>query len=369
MSDPRYIVLAAGGTGGHMMPAEAVADILSRDGYDVLLVTDPRGDAIKNALVDVNRFVLDTSSHMGGGLMGKVRSVLSIIKNTFQVRGQFKKRTPAVVVGFGGYPSMPAVLAARSKGVPYVLHEQNAVLGRVNRFMAEGARVVALSLEHSERVPSAAYTEVTGNPVRRQIAKLSNIAYSVPFGFGDVRLLVIGGSQGARILSDVVPAALASLPTAVRSRVEITHQARPEDVERVREAYAKADIKHTVESYFDDVGAILLRSHLVICRSGASTVAELSAMGRPAIMVPLAIAADDHQTANAGVIERAGGGWVMPEATFTAEALARKLTDLLADPSTLSGASAAMRGVACLDAADRLAAIVKSIASKEGETR
>jgi UDP-N-acetylglucosamine--N-acetylmuramyl-(pentapeptide) pyrophosphoryl-undecaprenol N-acetylglucosamine transferase len=367
MRDPRYIVLAAGGTGGHMMPAEAVADVLTRDGFDVLLVTDTRGDAIRNAMVNANRYVLRTASHMGGGLLGKVRSALSIVGSTFQVWRQFKRRCPAVVVGFGGYPSLPAVLAARSQGVPYVLHEQNAVLGRVNRLMAENARVVALSLEHSERVPTAAYTEVTGNPVRHLISKLSNIAYSVPFGFGDIRLLVIGGSQGARILSDVVPSALAGLPDNVRDRIEITHQARAEDVERVREAYKVAGIRHTVESYFDDVGALLLRSQLVICRSGASTVAELAAMGRPAIMVPLAIAADDHQTANAMVIERAGGGWVMPESQFTAEALKEKLTELLADPSRLSDASEAMREVACLDAAERLGAIVKSIASKEGK--
>ncbi|WP_262691000.1 undecaprenyldiphospho-muramoylpentapeptide beta-N-acetylglucosaminyltransferase [Kordiimonas aestuarii] len=366
MNTAPYIVLAAGGTGGHMMPAEAVSDVLNRHGYDVLLVTDARGDAIRNAMVDANRYVLKTSSHMGGGLGGKVRSVVSIIRSTLQVRGQFKRRRPSVVVGFGGYPSLPAVLAARSQGVPYVLHEQNAVLGRVNRLMAEGAKVVALSLENSQRVPKAAYTEVTGNPVRHLISKLSNIAYSVPFGFGDIRLLVIGGSQGARILSDVVPAALAALSDDLRSRVEITHQARAEDVERVQKAYAAASIKHTVQSYFDDVGALLLRCQLVICRSGASTVAELSAMGRPAIMVPLAIAADDHQSANAGVIERAGGGWVMKEKDFKADALAEKLQLLLTDPSMLRDASDAMREVACLDAAERLASIVESIAVEEG---
>ncbi|WP_417450493.1 undecaprenyldiphospho-muramoylpentapeptide beta-N-acetylglucosaminyltransferase [Kordiimonas sp.] len=367
MSSKLHIVLAAGGTGGHMMPAEAVSDVLTGHDHDVLLITDSRGDAIRNAMVDANRHVLKASSHMGGGLAAKVGSLYSVIKSTLQVRALFNKRRPAVVVGFGGYPSLPVVLAARSLGVPYVLHEQNAVLGRVNRLMAENARVLALSLEHSQRVPKAAYTEVTGNPVRHLISKLSNIAYSVPFGFGDIRLLVIGGSQGARILSDVVPAALASLPEDLRSRIEITHQARDEDVERVKAAYAASGIAHTVQSYFDDVGALLLRCQLVICRSGASTVAELSAMGRPAIMVPLAIAADDHQSANAGVIERAGGGWVMQEENFTQETLSEKLQLLLTDPSMLRDASDAMRGIACLDAAERLAAIIESVALEEAE--
>ena len=365
MTETHHIVLAAGGTGGHMMPAEAVSDVLTRSGHDVLLITDTRGDAIRNAMVGAKRYVLPPSSHMGGGVLGKIRAVLSIIKSTWQVRKRFKAQRPAVVVGFGGYPSLPVVLAARSQGVPYVLHEQNAVLGRVNRLMAENARVVALSLENSQRVPTAAYTEVTGNPVRHLIAKLSNIAYSVPFGFGDIRLLVIGGSQGARILSDVVPTGLEALSDDLRSRIEVTHQARAEDVERVKAAYDAIGVRHSVQAYFDDVGALLLRCQLVICRSGASTIAELSAMGRPAIMVPLAIAADDHQTANAGVIERAGGGWVMAEKDFTAAALAEKLQLLLTDPSMLRDASDAMREVACLDAAERLAAIVESIVIEE----
>jgi len=360
------IVLAAGGTGEHMMPAEAVADVLVRDGYQVSLVTDTRGDGISNALVDVDRYVLNTASHMGGGLMGKIKSVLSIIKSTLQVRRHFKKTRPTVVVGFGGYPSLPAILAARSLKIPFVLHEQNAVLGRVNRFVAEDARVLALSVRDTAKVPVGAYTEVTGNPVRQLIAKLANIAYAVPLGFGDVRLLVIGGSQGARILSDVVPAALALLPEDIRQRIEMTQQARPEDVGRVIAAYEDMGVRARVQDYFDDVGALLLRAQLVICRSGASTISELAAMGRPAIMVPLKIAADDHQSANATAIEKAGGGWVMPEDQFTPGALAEKLEHLLTDMSDLRDASEGMRTVAQLDAADRLASIVISI-SEESE--
>jgi len=360
------IVLAAGGTGGHMMPAEAVADVLVRDGYQVSLVTDTRGDAISNALVDIDRHVLKTASHMGGGILGKVKSIISIFKSMLGVRRHFKKIQPTVVVGFGGYPSLPTILAARSMGIPFVLHEQNAVLGRVNRFVAEDARVLALSVQNTAKVPVGAYTEVTGNPVRQLIAKLSNIAYAVPLGFGDVRLLVIGGSQGARILSDVVPAALARLPKEIRQRIDMTQQARPEDVERVTKAYKDMGVRARVQDYFDDVGSLLLRAQLVICRSGASTISELAAMGRPAIMVPLKIAADDHQTANAAAIEEAGGGWVMREDEFTPEALAKKLEHLLTDMSDLRNASEGMRMVARLDAAERLASIVVSI-SEESE--
>lgn len=349
-----------------MMPAEAVAEVLVREGYQVSLVTDTRGDEIRNALQEVDRFVLKTSSHMSGGLVGKVKSLLSIGLSTLKVRGQFRKLRPSVVVGFGGYPSLPAVLAARSMGIPYVLHEQNAVLGRVNRHMAEDARVVALSMQHTLRVPVGAFTEVTGNPVRQLISKLANIAYAVPLGFGDIRILVLGGSQGARILSDVVPEAVGKLSEELRERVEITQQSRPEDVERVTQAYKNMGVRAKVQSYFDDVGALLLRTQLVICRSGASTVSELAAMGRPAILVPLAIAADDHQQANAQAVEEVGGGWIMKEDEFSAEALAAKLEHLLNDMGDLRDASEGMRMIANLDAAERLAAIVTSI-SEEGE--
>lgn len=360
------IMLAAGGTGGHMMPAEAVADVLVQDGYRVSLITDIRGDNIKNALVDTDRFVLKTSSHATGGIVGRVKALISVARSTLQMRKLFKKDRPTVVVGFGGYPSLPAVLAARNLGIPFVLHEQNAVLGRVNRFLAEDARVLALSMPDTEKVPVGAYTELTGNPVRQLIAKLANIAYAVPIGFGDVRLLVLGGSQGARILSDVIPAAIAKLPEDLRQRIEMTQQARPEDVDRVVEAYEKSGVRAKVQPYFDDVGALLLRAQLVICRSGASTISELAAMGRPAIMVPLKIAADDHQSANAKIIEEAGGGWVMDEDSFTPDALAQKLEHLLTDMGDLRDASEGMRNVAQLDAATRLASIIVKV-SEESE--
>ena len=363
-----YIVLAAGGTGGHMMPAEAVADVLTAEGYEVALVTDSRGEKISNVMADTERTVLSASSHMGGGLLGKIKSVFSILASTQQVRRIFKNRRPTVVVGFGGYPSLPAVLAARSMGIPYMLHEQNAVLGRVNRLMAKKAELVALSVEATMRVPEGTNTLVTGNPVRQLIVKLANIAYAVPLGWGDIRIFVLGGSQGARILSDVVPKAIAALPAESRERLDMVHQARPEDVQRVRLAYEKAGVKADVKPYFDDVGAVLLRTQLVISRSGASTLAELTAMGRPAIMVPLAIAADDHQSANAQIVAEAGGGIVMKESEFTPEVLTAKLDKLFEDMGDLRDWSDGMRTIARLDAAQNLSHTIIELCDSEGVT-
>lgn len=364
MSGAPYIVLASGGTGGHMMPAEAVADKLIAADYDVTLLTDRRGASIENVFQDTDRVVLETSSHMGGGLLQKLKSLFSVLRSTFVVRSRFKKKKPTVVVGFGGYPSMPAVLAARSMGIPYVLHEQNAVLGRVNRWMAKNSRLVALSVEQTEGVPQGIHTRVVGNPVRSLIANLANIAYAVPMGGGDIRLFVLGGSQGARVLSDIVPAALASLDDGLRGQLVVTHQARSEDVDRVVAAYSQAGIRAVVQPYFDDVAAQLLKTQLVISRAGASTLAELTAMGRPAVLVPLAIAADNHQYANATLVGEAGGGWVIEEKDFTVERLSKLLTDLFDDMGDLRAASDQMRQLARLDAAELLATEVIDIGDR-----
>lgn len=365
MSNAPSIVLACGGTGGHMMPAEAVADKLIKANYKVTLVTDRRGEAIGNVFQDFDRFVLGASSHMSGGLLGKIKSVFSIFSSTIKVRSLFSQKKPAVVVGFGGYPSLPAVLAARMMGIPYVLHEQNAVLGRVNRLMASRCHSLALSVENTERVPAGVKTIVSGNPVRTTMASLANIAYAVPMGGGDVRMLILGGSQGARILSDVVPAALDKLGDQYRDQLDVTHQARPEDVERVQATYKNANIRAEVKPYFDDVAGLLLKTQLVISRAGASTLAELTAMGRPAILVPLAIAADDHQTANAARVGEAGGGWVIAEEDFTVDRLVMLLDKLFGNMGDMRDASDQMRTLARLDAAETLATIIMDIGGGE----
>ncbi len=367
MSAASHIVLASGGTGGHMMPAEAVADKLQAAGHDVLLVTDKRGEAISNVFKTMNREVLDTSSHMGGGILNKIKSLYSVFTSTLKVRKLFRDKRPSAVVGFGGYPSLPAVLAARSMRIPYILHEQNAVLGRVNRWMAKRSKCAALSVEQTAAVPSGVKTVVTGNPVRTSIARLANIAYSVPMGGGDIRVFIVGGSQGARVLSDVVPAALAALVSEYRERIDVTHQARPEDVDRVSKAYADAGIRAEVQPYFEDVAGLLLKTQLVISRAGASTLAELTAMGRPAILVPLAIAADNHQLANAQLVHETGGGWVIEEKDFTPERLVVLLDRLLDDMSTLRDASDHMRSLARLEAADALAAEIQKAGAEMGE--
>jgi len=362
------IILAAGGTGGHMMPAEAIAEILTERGYQVSLITDKRGDDISNVMNDIDKTVLNASSHMGGGILGKIKFAIGLAIGTRQIRKQFAKDRPTVVVGFGGYPSLPVVMAAQNLSIPYILHEQNAVLGRVNRMMAKNAHTVALTFEETKRIPEGTNTVLTGNPVRKLISKLANIAYAVPLGFGDIRLFVIGGSQGARILSDVVPEAIRGLSDEFRERLDVVHQARPEDVDRVRAFYEESGVRAKVESYFDDVGAILLRTQLVISRSGASTLAELMSMGRPAILVPLAIAADNHQMENARIVAEAGGAWIMEEAEFTPDNLQEKLDKMFSYMGGMRDGSDGMRSVAQLNAAEDLAELVIQLCDGEQTT-
>ena len=350
------IVIAAGGTGGHMMPASALSDMLKDRGYRVMLITDRRGDGIAAGMADIPRHVTSAESHMTGGVLGKIKSFFSIFKATLEVRKIFLNDKPAAVIGFGGYPSMPGILAARWVGVPFALHEQNAVLGRVNRAMAPKSTFVALSYKNTSMIPDGTTTKVTGNPVRKVISKLANVAYSVPFGFGDIRILVLGGSQGARILSDIVPAAITQLDADLAQRLVISHQARPEDVGRVKRAYETAEIRAEVAPFFNDVASILVRTQLVIARSGASTLAECATMARPAILVPLKIAADDHQTKNAELHQEVGGAWIFKEADFTPPALKDFLGTLFdEDLSKLRSASEGIRQLTMEDSAETLA--------------
>ncbi|WCL55451.1 undecaprenyldiphospho-muramoylpentapeptide beta-N-acetylglucosaminyltransferase [Gimibacter soli] len=358
MSVPLHILLAAGGTGGHMVPAEALAAELTARGHRVSLVTDARGDAFKTIMAGIDRFVLQATSHMQGGIVGKLKAGISLVGSFFAVRRHFRAVQPDVIVGFGGYPSMPAVMGAKSLGLPYILHEQNAVLGRVNRWTAKGAAVVALTTAATERVPTGARTAVTGNPVRPAVREAAKTAYAVPEEGGPVRLFILGGSQGAHILSKTVPGALAMLDDATRSRLQVQHQARPADGPMVTALYATAGITAKVEAYFENVPEILASTHLVISRAGASTLAELTAVGRPAILVPLAIAADDHQRANAAPLVAAGGAIAVAEKDFTPDHLAAMVRDLLKEPARLSAMAASMKSAAQGDAGKALADLV-----------
>jgi UDP-N-acetylglucosamine--N-acetylmuramyl-(pentapeptide) pyrophosphoryl-undecaprenol N-acetylglucosamine transferase len=357
------IVLAAGGTGGHVFPAEALAEALLARGYRLALVTDSRGSAYGGVLggLETHRLPL---SRMSGGIASRVRSVVSIGASVFRARSLLRRLAPAAVVGFGGYPSLPTVLAATQQRIPTALHEQNAVLGRANRLLARRVDAIATSFPEVRFLGSdlRGQTTVTGNPVRPAIRALRLASYAVPAAGEPFRILVVGGSQGASIFSKVVPAAAAILAPPLRARLEIAQQARAEDLQAARAAYAALGMSVDLRPFFDDVPARLAAAHLVVCRSGASTVAELATVGRPAILVPYPHATDDHQTANARALAALGGGWVSPNAEFNAMSLAERLSALLADPTPLTRAAAAAHQAGRPDAAERLAELVQRLA-------
>jgi UDP-N-acetylglucosamine--N-acetylmuramyl-(pentapeptide) pyrophosphoryl-undecaprenol N-acetylglucosamine transferase len=363
------IVIAAGGTGGHFFPAEALAAELVARGHRIVLMTDARSGGLSSpTFAGREQHVIRGAGIAGRGVWRGAKAVGSLSAGVMQARGILARLGAGCIVGFGGYPCVAPILAARSlrRRPAVILQEQNAVLGRANRFLARRADVLALGFEATARVPAGVRTEVTGNPVRPAIVGLARTSYIAPTD--RLRLLVLGGSLGARVFSDVVPAALRLLPAALRARLSVVQQTRPEDLERVKAAYAADGIPAELSPFFPDVAARLVAAHLVIARSGASTVAELAVAGRPAILVPLPGAIDDHQSANARALAEAGGAWVMPQPAFTAEALAERLGALLADPVGLTAAAVSARTRARADAAARLADIVEArVAAKTGE--
>ncbi|MBM3585366.1 MAG: undecaprenyldiphospho-muramoylpentapeptide beta-N-acetylglucosaminyltransferase [Alphaproteobacteria bacterium] len=365
MTEP--ILLAAGGTGGHLFPAEALAEVLCRRGVACAFVTDRRG-AARLAGRDVAVHVVRSAPLAGRGVGGRVRGVVDLLAGTFQARRFVRAEGARAVVGFGGYPSVPPVLAASRLGVRTVIHEQNAVLGRANRLLAPRVDAIATSFVETLRVRSAdrARCRVVGNPVRRAIAALAETPYQAPRDGGPVHILVTGGSQGARVMADVVPAALARVRATVRARVNVAQQCRPEDLERVRAAYHEAGIAADLATFFDDMPRRLAWAHLAVMRAGASTVAELALAGRPAILVPYPFASDDHQTANARDLEAAGAAWAVPEAALTPEALAVRIEALADAPDTLAATALRVRTQGCANAAEALADLVLGVAGANG---
>ncbi len=368
MSGP--IVLAAGGTGGHVFPAQALASELLRRGRPVVLVTDRRGAGYEKSFPGVDIQRIPAATFAGRGTFGKARSLLEIGAGYVAARGVLHRLSPGAVVGFGGYPSLPTMLAATRIGLVTVLHEQNAHLGRVNRFLAPRVTAIATSFPDvaGMRPQDRIKTTLTGNPVREAIAAVRDVPYTPPNGDGAVRLLVLGGSQGATVFSDVVPEALAGLAENVRRRLRVTQQCRAEDIERVREIYGKAAIAADLAAFIEDVPALLGAAHLVISRAGASTVSELAVAGRPAILVPYPHATDDHQTANARALAGAGGGWLMPQAKFTPAACRQSLEALLGDPHTLADMARGARSSGRPQAAAALAGLVERLAPSNGGT-
>lgn len=357
------IVLAAGGTGGHVFPAQALAEELLARGRRVDVISDGRGARFEGAASDVHWHRISAATLTGAGPMAKAVAVLRILKGVLQAIRLLRRLAPAGVIGFGGYPSLPTMLAAWLLKLPRAIHEQNAVLGRVNRLLAGKVDAIATSFAELKFVPAAARDSIvfTGNPVRADIVALSGRPYVAPQDVAPVSLLVFGGSQGARILSEVVPAALAALPDVQRARLRIVQQCRSEDLEAVRGAYRDAGIEAVVETFFTDMPARLSDSQIIISRAGAGTVGELSVAGRPAILVPYAHASDDHQTANAEMLVKAGGAWSIPQFEFSAERLGNLLAELLSDPARLTAAAAAAASTARPDAAARLADLAESL--------
>lgn len=356
-------VLAAGGTGGHMIPAHALAAELKSRGHGVLLITDDRGSRIPGLFKNVPVHVLP-AGRVGGNPIALLLGIRGILAGRRDARALYRQHRPDAVVGFGGYPAFPALIAASGMGIPTVLHEQNAVLGRVNRLLARKAKAVATAYERLERLKPAhrGKTVLVGNPVRESVVRLGQQPFPAFEEYSPLRILVTGGSQGASILGQVVPAGLAALEPSLRHRLQIVQQCRADDIEQVREAYRKLEIPAELMTYIEDMPAKLGDAHLVIARSGASTIAELTVAGRPAILIPLPSAMDDHQTANAREMARAGGARMIAQKDFSPETLARQVEALAADPEALANAAGRALSVGRPNAAKDLADLVERIA-------
>jgi UDP-N-acetylglucosamine--N-acetylmuramyl-(pentapeptide) pyrophosphoryl-undecaprenol N-acetylglucosamine transferase len=361
MAGARPIVLATGGTGGHVFPAEALAGELEARGVPFALVTDSRGRQWQGALARRPIHYIHSASP-SGSLANRLTAILSLGLGLFDAWRVLGRIGPAAVVGFGGYASVPTMIAARLRRTPAMLHEQNAVLGKANRMVLGGVSAVATSFERTRFVDDGR-AHLVGNPVRDQVRALRGSVYRAPGAGRVVDLLVFGGSQGAASFSRVIPEAILSLPAPTRARLRIVQQCRPEDLERVRAVYLAANINAELAPFFTDLPQRLAGAHLVIGRSGASTVAELATIGRPSILVPYPYAADDHQTANARAFEAAGACVVVPHAEFTAATLAGHLRALFDAPERLAAMAAAAHAAGRPDAATRLADLVIGVAA------
>ena len=341
MTIRRHFILAAGGTGGHMIPAHALARELAARGHKVALITDERGKRIPG-LFDTCDVHVMPAGRVAGGPIGWVKAWMGIRAGRAMAARLYRQQEPTAVIGFGGYPSYPALLAAIDVGIATAVHEQNAVLGRVNRLLAGRVDAIATAYSDVQRLKPryAKKTVLVGNPVREDVLAIGRARFPAIEPDGTLTLLVTGGSQGATILSRVVPAALGLLPLALRRRLRVVHQARPEDIDAARSAYAGFDIQAELATYLENLPAVLATSHLVIARAGASTIAELTVAGRPAILVPLPSAMDDHQTVNAREMTVHGGARTIAQSHFTPVTLAAEITALVADPEALIAAAA-----------------------------
>lgn len=360
------ILLAAGGTGGHLFPAEALAFALRARGWAVHLATDRRAESYGRDF-PADEVHTIASATITRSPVAALRAVARLAGGFIQSRRMVASIRPAAAVGFGGYPTVPPILAAAWAGVPTIIHEQNAVFGRANRFLASRVSRIATGLATVGGAAAFAGRVVqTGNPVRPAVLDAAATAYAARAPGDPFRLLVFGGSQGARFFSEALPAAVALLPKDVQGRLMIVQQCRPEDIDRVRGAYAALGVNAGLQPFFPDLPQRIAGAHLVVCRSGASTCAELAVIGRPAIMVPLPHAIDQDQKANAGVLAAAGGGWMIEQSEATSEHLAGEIAGLIAEPGRLARAAAAARSIGMPHAAERLADLVEGVAASGG---
>jgi UDP-N-acetylglucosamine--N-acetylmuramyl-(pentapeptide) pyrophosphoryl-undecaprenol N-acetylglucosamine transferase len=362
----KVAVVAAGGTGGHLFPAQALAEALIGRGWTIVLASDERVAGLAQDFPAERRIGLSAATYRPGDPIGMARAGVAVLRGTLQARAAYRQFGPRVVVGFGGYPSAPALVGAILDGRPTVIHEQNAVMGRANRMLAPHVKTVACAFPTLLKAPPkvAARAVVVGNPVRPPIQALAIEPYLPPEPNGKVRLLVTGGSQGARLLSELVPEAVKQLPEDLRQRLVVAQQTRPESLEIARRAYQDADVEAETAPFFRDMAARLKAAHLVIGRSGAGTVCEFAIAGRPSILVPLAIAIDDDQGQNARLLADIGGAEVAREHQLTVDSLAEALQKLLRNPARLARMAAAARSVAIPDAAERLADVVEQTAEQ-----
>ncbi|MEX0301534.1 MAG: UDP-N-acetylglucosamine--N-acetylmuramyl-(pentapeptide) pyrophosphoryl-undecaprenol N-acetylglucosamine transferase [Leisingera sp.] len=359
----KLLLMAAGGTGGHMFPAQALAEMMLARGWRVKLSTDARGARYTGAFPDaVEISEVSSATFARGGLLAKALVGPKIAGGVLSMMMQMRRERPDAVIGFGGYPSIPALGAATLLKLPRMIHEQNGVLGRVNQIFASRVAGVACGTWPT-RLPEGVAHEHVGNPVRGAVMERAGAGY-IPPGDYPMSLLVMGGSQGARILSDVVPGAVAALPENMRQHLRVSHQAREEDLERVSAFYAENGINADVQTFFHDVPARMSEAQLVISRSGASSVADISVIGRPSILIPFAAAAGDHQTANARGLVDANAAVMIPESALDVQSLAEHMGAILSNPQAAAQMSAAALSAGVPDAAERLAALVEQLAEE-----
>lgn len=364
MSDGPLLVLAAGGTGGHMFPAQALAEDMLRQGWRVKLTTDVRGARYVGGFPkDVQVEILSSATFARGGLLAKLIVPVRIALGTLGATYKMMRDKPSVVVGFGGYPSIPALIAAVVLRRPRMIHEQNGVLGRVNKLFASRVTTVACGTWPTQ-MDKRIKAQHTGNPVRASVLERQGAGYIEP-GAYPMSILVMGGSQGARILSDVVPQAISDLPAEMLQYVRVHHQARNEDGTRVAEFYANQGIRADVKPFFDNVPQLMSECQIVISRAGASSVADIAVIGRPSILVPFAAATNDHQTANAQGLVKAGGAILIPENLFTAAAVSEQLKTVLGNPNAAKLMAQAALSCGLPDATVRLANLVTALAQKD----